>query len=213
MLERGKVKSLLFTAIIFFIFTISGCGTQTDVSPIGSSNDKQGMSQTISPVQTTEITASTNNSENVAGSLSPDNSSDTVENNIPEKNTDNSAAMNDYSKVPDRLDIVYFHRPQRCVTCLCFEERINYVVENYFEYELDSGRLTYKVANLGDKANQDLITQYGAISSQLFLNSVKEGTDHIEDILEIWDWNCRQDKEGFDWEVRNIIESRLKGES
>jgi len=32
-------------------------------------------------------------------------------------------------------------------------------------------------------------------------------------ILEIWDWNCRKDKDGFNREVRSIIESRLKGES
>src|SRR4030042_1757106 len=27
-----------------------------------------------------------------------------------------------------RVDVVYCHRPQRCPTCLCFEERIIYVV-------------------------------------------------------------------------------------
>lgn len=42
----------------------------------------------------------------------------------------------------DRVYVVYFHRPQRCPTCLCFEERVRYVVSTYFQNEIDSGQMT-----------------------------------------------------------------------
>ena len=87
------------------------------------------------------------------------------------------------------------------------------MVETYFKDELNSGKLTYRVVDLGDENNTDLAIQYGAISSQLFINSVKNDADHIEDIIDIWDWNCRGDKAGFDQKVRDVIQSRLKGES
>jgi hypothetical protein len=112
----------------------------------------------------------------------------------------------------DRVDVVYFHRPQRCPTCLCFEERIIYVVKTYFQNELKSGKLTFQVCNIGDSKNTDIVKKYGAIGSQLFINTVKDGTDNIKDIQDIWSWSCRSNKAGFDQQVKNVIEQSLKGE-
>jgi hypothetical protein len=112
----------------------------------------------------------------------------------------------------DRVDVVYFHRPQRCPTCLCFEERIRYVMSTYFQNELNSGKMTFQVCNIGDSENAAIVKKYGAISSQLFINTVKDGTDHITDIQDIWSWNCRGDKEGFDQQVKNVIQQSLNGE-
>ena len=112
----------------------------------------------------------------------------------------------------DRVDVVYFHRPQRCPTCLCFEERIIYVVKTYFQDELNSGKLTFRVCNIGDSKNAAIVKKYGAVGSQLFINTVKDGTDHITDIQDIWSWNCRSNKEGFDQQVKSVIEQSFNGE-
>jgi len=112
----------------------------------------------------------------------------------------------------DRVDVVYFHRPQRCPTCLCFEERIRYVVSTYFQNELDSGQMTFGVYNIGDSKNTDIVKKYGAVGSQLFINTVKDGTDHIGDIQDIWSWSCRTNKAGFDQQVKSVIDQSLKGE-
>jgi hypothetical protein len=111
----------------------------------------------------------------------------------------------------DRVDVVYFHRPQRCPTCLCFEERVIYVVNTYFQDELNSGKLTFQVCNIGDSKNTDIVNKYGAVGSQLFINTVKDGTDHITDIQEIWSWSCRSDKPGFDQQIKSVIEQSLNG--
>ena len=116
------------------------------------------------------------------------------------------------SGLPDRVDVVYFHRPQRCKTCICFEERISYVVNTYFQEELADGKLTFKVLNVGDEENAVVASKYNAISSQLFINTVTEGVDHIEDIREIWAWGCTRNEEGFDEAVRTTIEQSLNGE-
>lgn len=126
--------------------------------------------------------------------------------------SDNSSASTSDDLLPDRVDVVYFHRPQRCPTCLCFEERVRYVVGTYFQGELDSGRMTFGVYDIGDKQNADIAHKYGAVGSQLFINTVRGGTEDIKDIQDIWSWNCRGDKAGFDQKVRNLIQQSLNGD-
>jgi len=116
------------------------------------------------------------------------------------------------STAADKVEVIYFHRPRRCVTCLCFEERIRHVVKTYFQDEMNSGKLTFEVIDIGDERNTAIVNKYGAISSQLFINSVKDGVDHIRDIQEIWSWDCRSDAEGFEQKVKNTIELSLKYE-
>jgi hypothetical protein len=126
--------------------------------------------------------------------------------------SDNSSSQSPVNSTV-RVDVVYFHRPQRCPTCLCFEERVRYVVGTYFQNELDSGKMTFGVYNIGDSQNADIVKKYNAVGSQLFINIVKDGTDNIKDIQDIWSWNCRSDGPGFDQKVKNIIDQSLKGDN
>jgi hypothetical protein len=128
----------------------------------------------------------------------------------PPDETSTSQPPDETPNLVDRVDVVYFHRPQRCVTCLCFEERIRYVMSTYFQDELDNGQMTFGVYNIGDKKNAAIVKKYGAISSQLFINTVKDGTDHITDIQDIWSWHCTSNKEGFDQKVKDVIEQSLE---
>jgi hypothetical protein len=128
----------------------------------------------------------------------------------PSDNSSNSQAPDESLGSLDRVDVVYFHRPQRCVTCLCFEERIRYIVSTYFQDELDSGQMTFGVYDIGDNKNTDIVKKYGAYSSQLFINTVKDSTDNIRDIQEIWSWHCTSNKQGFDQQVKDVIEQSLE---
>jgi len=130
----------------------------------------------------------------------------------PSDNSSTSQAPDESLGSLDRVDVVYFHRPQRCVTCLCFEERIRYIVSTYFQSELDSGQMTFGVYDIGDNKNIDIVKKYGAVGSQLFINTVKYGKDNIKDIQDIWSWSCRTNKAGFDRQVKNVIEQSLNGE-
>jgi hypothetical protein len=137
----------------------------------------------------------------------------TVPSEITTTPSDNSSAPqapDESLSAPDRVDVVYFHRPQRCVTCLCFEERIRYVVSTYFQNELNSGKMTFGVYDIGDSKNADLVKKYGAYSSQLLINTVKDGTDHITDIQDIWSWQCTSNKLGFDQQVKSVIKQSLE---
>jgi hypothetical protein len=120
-------------------------------------------------------------------------------------------AVQPQALLPNRVDVIYFHVNQRCPTCLCFEERVNHIIEADFNDEISSGRLTYKVLNAQQVQNAEIARKYGAVGSQLFINTVVNGEDHIKDIQDIWNWNCRYNAPNFDRNVRSSIESSLKG--
>ena len=122
-----------------------------------------------------------------------------------------AVAVQSQSPLPNRIDVIYFHVNQRCPTCLCFEERVNHVIEADFSDAIISGRLTYKVLNAQQEQNAAIAKKYGAVASQLFINTVVNGKDNIKDIQDIWNWNCRGDAPIFDRKVRNVIEDSLKG--
>jgi hypothetical protein len=112
----------------------------------------------------------------------------------------------------DKVEVYYFHRPQRCTKCLCFEERVKYVVDNYFQEEIKSGKMSFKIIDLADAQEADAIRKYNAVASQLFINTIIDGSDHIRDVQEIWSWGCTSDPEAFDEAVRYLINQSLRGE-
>jgi len=109
----------------------------------------------------------------------------------------------------DRVDVVYFHRSQRCRSCVYAEAGIHYTVETYFADELASGKLTFEVYSVEDKENTAIVDKYGAFTSSLFINTIKDGSDHIEEVKEIW--LILGDDEAFAKMVALAIEASLKG--
>ena len=90
------------------------------------------------------------------------------------------------SLAPNLLEVVYFHRPQRCSGCVYAETGTRYTLETYFAEELVSGKIVFKVINLADNANAAIVEHYGAYTSSLFINSKKDGSENIEEVKEIW---------------------------
>lgn len=111
----------------------------------------------------------------------------------------------------DRVEVVYFHRPRRCEACIYVEERVGYIVNASFRDELDSGKLTFEVYDLGDEKSAAVAHKYGAVGSQLFINAIRGGVGHVRHIQEIWFWGCIDNEEVFDETVKNIIKKGLYG--
>lgn len=120
-------------------------------------------------------------------------------------------STSDTSSVPaDRVEVVYFHRAQRCYSCIYAETGIHYTVETYFADELASGKVTFEVFNVEDDENATIVKKYGAFTSSLFINTIREGTDHIEEVTDIW--FVLGNNEAFVEVVKSKIEKSLKGE-
>ena len=111
----------------------------------------------------------------------------------------------------DKVEVVYFHRHRRCEACTYAEDRISYIVQTYFKDDLASGKLTFGIYDVEDKNNSALAKKFGAIGSQLFINRVLDGIDHIRYIEEIWYWGCIDNEEVFDKTVKDLIRKSLYG--
>jgi len=111
----------------------------------------------------------------------------------------------------DRVDVVYFHRTQRCYSCYYLESGANYTVETYFGDELASGELTFQSFDLQDSKNAAIVEKYGAYGPQLFINTVRDGTDHIEEATEVYLLIGRD--EAFVDALKSKIEQSLGGEA
>ena len=123
--------------------------------------------------------------------------------------TSEAPSTPDTPSVPaDKVEVVYFHRTQRCSGCIYAEAGIRYTVETYLEGKLASGKLVFKVVNIGDKENATIVKKYDAFASSLFINRIKDGTDHIKEVTDIW-FNLGND-EAFIEVVRDKIEESLK---
>ena len=110
----------------------------------------------------------------------------------------------------DRVDIVYFYSTPRCSRCIYAENQTRYTVETCFADELASGKVTFQVLNVQDEENAAIVNKYRAYTSSLFINTIRDGTDHIEEVTYIW--LLLDDHEAFVEAVRSKIEKSLKGE-
>jgi hypothetical protein len=111
----------------------------------------------------------------------------------------------------DRVEVVYFHRTQRCAKCIYAEDGTRYALETHFADELASGNVTFQVIDVEDGVNADIVNKYGAYTSSLFINTIKGGSNHIEQVTDIW--LVIGDDEAFVEIVKNKIEKSLSGET
>lgn len=109
----------------------------------------------------------------------------------------------------DTVEVVYFHRAQRCYSCKYAEEGTRYTVETYFKDELANGKVIFKVLNVEDEKNAAVVKKYDAFTSSLFINTVRDGAEHIEEVTDIW--LVLGDDKAFVEVVKNKIEKSLKG--
>jgi len=84
------------------------------------------------------------------------------------------------------LYVMYFHRTQRCASCIYAEDGIVWTIDTYFSDEVADGKLIFMSIDLQDTANAELVSKYGAYTSQLFMNKVTNGEEEIEQITSLW---------------------------
>jgi len=86
----------------------------------------------------------------------------------------------------DYVEVVYFHRTQRCYSCRYAGDATERTVETYFARELATGKLVFKMVDVQNKANAAIVKRYGAYGSSLYMNKVVGGVDHIQQVTQIW---------------------------
>lgn len=114
------------------------------------------------------------------------------------------------SATANRVDIVYFHPKIRCGSCLSVELRTKDVVDSFFKEAVDSGKLTFQSYELQDTQNASMVKKYGAVGSQLFITTVKNGNEGIRHVQEVWMPQLLNDGVAFDDFMQDLISQSLQ---
>ena len=120
-------------------------------------------------------------------------------------------ASNNSTGPADRVEVVYFHRTQRCYSCRYMEDAALDTVETYFADELASGKVTFQVFNVEEEKNADIVGKYQASYLSLYINTVKDGTDHIELVTDVYP--LIGNDEAFAETLKSKIEKSLTGDA
>ncbi|GMV35614.1 MAG: hypothetical protein AMXMBFR61_01220 [Fimbriimonadales bacterium] len=76
---------------------------------------------------------------------------------------------------PPDLMVFYFHRTQRCPTCLKIEDLTSQIVHDVYAKELESGRMVFQVINVDEPGNDSFVREYELISSSVIVARYEKG--------------------------------------
>jgi hypothetical protein len=128
----------------------------------------------------------------------------------PSDNSSTSPAPGESLNLPDRVDVVYFHRTNQCHCMQVIEDNISQTVTSNFQKELDTGKLTFTSLAVDDRANGAMVAKYNTGLFGLFITIVKDKTENIVPVGEIW--TMTGDEAKYKEYVKNIVAKSLKGE-
>ncbi len=109
-----------------------------------------------------------------------------------------------------QLDIYYFHRTERCNTCLSIEENTKTVLEQYFEDESKNGTVSFKSINFEGETDKEIIDKYEADGPSLFLTKVKKEKEKIIDMTDFALENSLYNSDKFKNGLRDKINELLR---
>ena len=110
----------------------------------------------------------------------------------------------------DRVEVIYFHGKQRCVTCRAIEQLTNEGLEATFKNQIDKGAVVYKVIDISDPQNEAITDKYEVTWSSLYINGWKGGKETVNNMTEFSFANAKGSPDIFKEGIKNKINELLK---
>ena len=87
-----------------------------------------------------------------------------------------------------QLVAYYFHRTQRCQTCLTIEAYAEEALAEAFPQALRSGELEWRAVNVEEPANEHIVEDYQLTASALVLVDTQDGEqEEWRDLERVWE--------------------------
>lgn len=113
------------------------------------------------------------------------------------------------NKPAEYVKVYYFHGDIRCQTCLTIEEFTTDAIKQYFNKEIDEGKIIFQVINIDKKKNQEFIDKYKLYNQALVMaRYVNNKEVEWKDCPKIWETVSNRDK--FFSYVKNEVNKYLK---
>lgn len=99
--------------------------------------------------------------------------------------SDVKASANNLPKA-EKIEVINFHATQRCVSCTTLGNYSEATIYEFFQPELRDGIISFQSVNVDLPENRELARKYQAVGSSLFINTIYDGQDHIEEDVRVW---------------------------
>ena len=113
-------------------------------------------------------------------------------------------------KQADRIEVLYFHGAQRCVTCKAIEVNTKALLDSLYSNEIASGKIVYKIIDISQKENEKVADKYEVTWSSLFVNRWKNGTEEVNNMTEFGFTNAKSNPDSFKNGIKSKIDELLK---
>ncbi|MGL4294047.1 MAG: nitrophenyl compound nitroreductase subunit ArsF family protein [Bacteroidales bacterium] len=109
----------------------------------------------------------------------------------------------------DRVEVLYFHGKQRCITCNAIEKLTQEVIETDFPEALADGDLVFKVIDISDAANEAVADRYEVTWASLFVNKWDGDAEVSDNLTEFGFTYAKSSPDVFKEGVRSKIKTLL----
>ena len=113
-------------------------------------------------------------------------------------------------KLPDHIEVLYFHGAQRCITCRAIETNTVALLDSLYSKEQADDRIIYKVIDISKKENGQIADKYEVTWSSLFVNGWKDGKENVNNMTEFSFSNARKSPDKFKEGIKNKVDELLK---
>jgi len=106
------------------------------------------------------------------------------------------------------IQVYYFHGKVRCYSCNRIEQLTVETIREYFQKELESGRLKLSVVNVDDRENSHFVKDYQLYSQSVILSDRQDGREvKWKNLIRVWE--LLKDGARFKEYVRAEVEAFL----
>lgn len=85
--------------------------------------------------------------------------------------------------------VLHFHATERCADCILIETYVRDAIEEEFAAELEDGRLTFRLVNIDEPANEPLRAYYDIDDTMVVLTRWRKGRQlEWMALWEVWDY-------------------------
>lgn len=109
----------------------------------------------------------------------------------------------------NRIEVIYFHGKNRCITCNAIESHTKEVVETLYSEQLKDSSIIFKSVDISLAENKILAQKYEVSWSSLFINKFIDGKEDINNLTELGFMYAKNSPDKFKEEVKSVIESLI----
>jgi hypothetical protein len=106
---------------------------------------------------------------------------------------------------PEKVELLYFHRTQRCVSCNNAEQYTRDTLNKYYANELQYGQIS--IQSIDYQQDKAMAEKYNVKVQGLKIVTTRGGQTNVKDVPEIWTYV--KDRDAFMGFLKSVIDKEL----